>query len=151
MELSAVPEALVTIRAARDKMEGKSESKGELTHYLERVRESGENPNSAKHLQDKVAARTSKSTCHECEQRCHWAGDPQCPGTRDTYFITWPDDQMFPDREDHRAIMMVERIAPFGVFSSLFKFLREHSVCTGSASNLRYFLVDAHIPVSCCH
>ena len=29
MELSAVPEALVTIRAARDKMKGKSEGKGE--------------------------------------------------------------------------------------------------------------------------
>ena len=28
MELSAVPEALVTIRAARDKMKGKSEGKG---------------------------------------------------------------------------------------------------------------------------
>ena len=29
MELSSVPEALVTIRAARDKMKGKSEGKGE--------------------------------------------------------------------------------------------------------------------------
>ena len=29
MELSAVPEALVTVRAAGDKMQGKSEGKGE--------------------------------------------------------------------------------------------------------------------------
>ena len=29
MDLSSVPEALVTIRAARDKMKGKSEGKGE--------------------------------------------------------------------------------------------------------------------------
>ena len=31
MDLSSVPEALVTIRAARDKMKGKSEGKGEPT------------------------------------------------------------------------------------------------------------------------
>ena len=41
MDLSSVPEALVTIRAARDKMKGKSEGKA---HFLEKARESGENP-----------------------------------------------------------------------------------------------------------
>ena len=126
-------------------MKGKSEGKGELAvsfsgQGMGKFRE----PNSAKHLQDKLAARKSKSTCHDCGQRGHWAGDTQCLGTRDTNFITWPDDQMFPDREDSRTIMMVERIEQFGVFLPCSS-LREH---TNSVSNLRYFLVDAHIAVS---
>ena len=87
----------------------------QLSHSLERARGSGENPNSAKHLQDKFAARKSKSTCHECGQRGHWSGDPQCTATRDTNFTTWT---VLPDREDYRAIMMVERIEQFGVFVS---------------------------------
>ena len=41
-------------------------------------------------------------------QRGHWAGDLGCIGTRDTNFTTWPDEQMLPDREDCRAIVMVE-------------------------------------------
>ena len=65
------------------------------SHFLEKARESGEKHNSAKHLQDKSVARKSKSTCHECGQRGHWAGDPQCHGNRDTNFTTWPDDQSF--------------------------------------------------------
>ena len=131
MDLFSVPEALVTIRAARDKMKGKSEGKGE----------------SAKHLQDKLAARQSKSTCHECGQRGHWAGDPLCPGNRNTNFTTWPDDQSFPDREDSRTIMVVERIGQFGAYPQCSN-LREHSVCTNSVSNFRCSSVDVHIPVS---
>ena len=135
MELSSVPEALVTVRAARDKMKGKREGKGEPAVSI-----SGEGkgkwrkPNSAKHLQDKLVARKSKSTSHECGRRGHWAGDPKCPGTRDSNFTTGTDDQMFPDREDYRAIMMVERIEQFGVFLPCSS-LREHSVCTNSVSN----------------
>ena len=116
-----------------------------LSHFLERAKESGEH--SAKHLQDKSAARKSKSTCHECGQRSHWAGDPQWCGNRETNFTTWPDDQSFPDREDSRTIMVVERIGQYGVFSPCAN-LREHSVCTNSVSNFRCSLVDAHIPVS---
>ena len=46
MKLSAVPEALVTIRAARDKMKGKSEGhcRNLQSHFLGRARESGGNP-----------------------------------------------------------------------------------------------------------
>ena len=62
-------------------------------------------------------------------------------------FTTWPDDQSFPDREDSRTIMVVERIGQFGVFPQCSN-LREHSVCTNSVSNFRCSPVDAHIPVS---
>ena len=34
MDLSSVPEALVTIRAARDKMKGKSEGEGDPAVYI---------------------------------------------------------------------------------------------------------------------
>ena len=75
MDLSSVPEALVTIRAARDKMKDKSEGKGEpAVSFCGKGK--WRKPNSAKHLQDKLAAIKSKSTCHECGQRGHWAGDP---------------------------------------------------------------------------
>ena len=132
MDLSSVPEALMTIRAARDKMKGKSEGKGELAvSFSGKGRGKWRKPNSAKHLQDKLAARKSKST-----QRGHWAGDPQCPGNQDTNFTNWPDDQSFPDREDSRTIM-----APCSN-------LREHSVCTNSVSNFRCPPADAHISVS---
>ena len=70
MDLSSVPEALVTIRAARDKMKGKSESKGEpAVSFSGKGKGKWRKPNSAKHLKDKLAARKSKSTCHECGQR----------------------------------------------------------------------------------
>ena len=145
MDLSSVPEALVTIRAARDKMKGKSEGKGEpAVSFSGKGKGKWRKPNSTKHLQDKLAARKSKSTCHECGQRGSWAGDPQCPGNRDTNFTTWPDDQSFPDREDSRTIMVVERIGQFGVYPQRSNFL-EHSVCTNSVSNFRCSSVDEHI------
>ena len=141
MDLSSVPEALVTIRAARDKM-------GEpAVSFSGKGKGKWRKPNSAKHLQDKLAARKSKSTCHECGQRGHWAGDPQCPGNRDTNFTNWPDDQSFPDREDSRTIMVVERIGQFGVYPQCSN-LCEHSVCTNSVSNFRCSSVGEHIPVS---
>ena len=148
MDLSSVSESLVTICASRDKMKGKSEGKGEpAVSFSGKGIGKWRKPNSVKHLQDKLAARKSKSTCHECGQRGHWAGDPQCPGNQATNFTTWPDDQSFPDREDSQTIMTVERIGQFGVFSSCSK-LREHSVCTNSVSHFRCSPVDAHIPVS---
>ena len=148
MELSSVPEALVTIRAARDKMKGKSESKDEpAVSFSGKGNGKWRKPNSAKHLQDKLAARTSKSTCHECGQRGYWAGDPQCSGHRDTNFTAWPDNQSFPDREDSRTIMVVERIGQSGIFPPCSN-LREHSVCTNYVSNFRCSPVDAYIPVS---
>ena len=101
---------MVSVRAAREKkMKGKSEGKGEPAFSFSFSGKSTgkwRTPNSVKHLQDKIAARKCKSTCHGCGQRGHWAGDLQCPGTRDTKFTTWPDDQMFPDREDYRATML---------------------------------------------
>ena len=42
--------------------------------------------------------------------RLTWAGDPQCPGNRDTNFTTWPDD---------------ERIGQFGAYPQCSN-LREH-------------------------
>ena len=111
MELSSVPQALVTIRAGRDKMKGKSESKCEpAVSFSGTGKGKWRKPCSSKHLQDKLAARKSKSTCHACGQRGHWAGDLRCSGTRDTNFTARPDDQMFPDRKHSRTIMMVERI-----------------------------------------
>ena len=80
------------------------------------------------------------------DKSARWAGDPQCPGTRDTNFTTWSDEQMLPDREDYRSIMMVERTEQIGVSLSCSS-LREHSVCTTSVTNLQPFLVGAHIPV----
>ena len=43
---------------------------------------------------------------------------------------------MFPYREDSRTLMMDDPS------------LRELSVCTNFVSKLKYFVVDAHIPVS---
>ena len=107
MELSAVPEALV--RAASDEMKGKSEGKGEPTvSFSGRCTGRWRNPNSAKHLQDKLAARKANSTCHECGQRGHWAGALGCNGTRDTNFTTWSDERMLADREDNTAVMIIE-------------------------------------------
>ena len=58
MELSSVLEALVTIRAARDKMQGKSEGKCELAVLFSgKGKGKWRKPNSAKNLQDKLAAR----------------------------------------------------------------------------------------------
>ena len=52
MDLSSVPEALVTIRAARDKMKGKSEGKGEpAVSFSGKGKGKWRKPNSAKHLQ----------------------------------------------------------------------------------------------------
>ena len=148
MDLSSLPEALITIRATRDKMKGKSEGKGEpAVSFSGKGKGKWRKPNSAKHLQDKLAARKSKSTCHECGQRGYCAGDPQCPGNRDTNFTNWPDDQSFPDREDSRTIIVVERIGQSGVFPPCAN-LREHSVCTNSVSNFRCSPADAHISVS---
>ena len=84
MELSAVPEV------ARDEMKGKSGGKGEpAVSCSGRGKGRWRKPNSAKHLEDKLAARKANSTCHECGQRGHWAGALGCTGTRDTNFTTW--------------------------------------------------------------
>ena len=137
------PAALMTVRAARIKMKGKSEGKGEPSvSFSVKGNRKWRKPSSGKHLQDKLAARKAKSICHECGQRGHWAGDPGCSGTRDTNFTTWSDEQMLPDREDYKAIMMVARC-----FSS-FSGLREHSVCTTSVTNLQQFPVGEHAPVT---
>ena len=104
MELSAVPEALVTVRAASDEMKGESEGKGEPAISCSgKGKGRWRKPNSAKHLQDKLAARKANSTCHECGQRGHWAG-----GARDTNVTTWSDERILADREDYRAVMIVE-------------------------------------------
>ena len=144
MESSAVPEALVTMRAARDKMKGKSEGKGEPTVSFSRQgKGKWRKPSSAKHLQVKLSARKAKSTCHECGQRGHWAGDPGCTGTRDTNFTAWSDEQMLANREDYRATVSVERVEQFDGFPSCFG-LREHSVCTTSVTKLHQFPVGEH-------
>ena len=88
MELSAVPEALMTVRAARDKMKGRCEGKGEpAISFSGKGKGKWRKPSSAKQLQDRLAARKAKSTCHE--QCCRWAGDPGCSGTRNTNYTTW--------------------------------------------------------------
>ena len=57
MDLSSVPEALVTIRAARDKMKGKSEGKSEpAVSFSGKGKRKWRKPNPAKHLQDKFSA-----------------------------------------------------------------------------------------------
>ena len=58
---------------------------------------------------------------------------------RDTNFTTWSDEPVLPDREDCRAIMMVERVEQFDVFLSCCG-LRELSVCTTSATDLQQSL-----------
>ena len=131
--LSAVPEALMTVRAATDKMKGKSEGKGEpAISFSGKGKGKWRKPNSAKQLQDKFAARKSKSTRHECGQRGH--------------LTTWSDEQMLPDREDCRAIMMVERVEQFDVFLSCSGLL-EDSVRTLSVTNLQQCLVYEHAPI----
>ena len=58
MKLSAVHEALVTVRAASDEMKGKSEGKGEpAVSCSGKGKRRWRKSNSAKHLQDKFAAR----------------------------------------------------------------------------------------------
>ena len=55
-------------------MKGKSEGEGEpAVSFSGKGKGKWRKPNSAKHLKDKLAAKKSKSTCHECGQRDHWA------------------------------------------------------------------------------
>ena len=87
-------------------MKDKGEGKGEpAVLFCGKGKGKWRKPSSAKHLQDKLAARKTKSTWSG--QRGHWAGDPGCSGTGDTNFTTWSHEQVLPDREDCRAIMMV--------------------------------------------
>ena len=63
MNLSSVPETLVTIRPAQDKMKGKSEGKGEpAVSFYGKGKGKWRKPNPAKHLHEKLAVRKSKST-----------------------------------------------------------------------------------------
>ena len=56
MDLSSVPEALVTIRAARDNMKGKSEGKSELAvSFSGKGKGKWRKPNSAKHFAGQVS------------------------------------------------------------------------------------------------
>ena len=85
MELSVVPEALMTVRCATDKTKGKD---APAVSFSGKGKGRWRKPSSAKQLQDKLAARKAKSTCDACGQRGHWAGDPGCCGTRDAKFVT---------------------------------------------------------------
>ena len=83
MDLSSVPEALVTIRAARDKMKGKSEGKGELAvSFSGRGKGKWRKPNSAKLLWDKLAARKAKPTL-VVERIGQFGVFPQCSNLRE--------------------------------------------------------------------
>ena len=53
---------------------------------------------------------------------------------RETRHTTWSGEYVLPDREDFRAIMMVERVGQSDVFPSC-PSLREHTVCTVSVTN----------------
>ena len=67
MELSTVLEVLMTVRTARDKMKGKSAGKGEpAVSFSGQDKGKWRKPNSVKQLQDNLAARKAKPTCHEC-------------------------------------------------------------------------------------
>ena len=70
-------------------------------HSLESGKGKWRKPSSTKQLQGKLAARKANSTCHECGQSAHWAGDPGCPGTRDTNFTTWSDEHVLPGSQGH--------------------------------------------------
>ena len=148
MELSAVPEALVTVRAARDKMKGKSEGKRRTCslHFWKgqgKVAKTPTQPNicrkrlgcekkPSRHVTRAVNVVIGLAILDALERETPMSGLGQM-------------NKMLPDREDSRTIMMVERIEQFGVFPPSSS-LREHSVCTTSVSNLPYFPVDAHIP-----
>ena len=116
------------------------------SHFLERARESGENPTQPNICRTNWLRESRNQRVTSVDNADIWAGDPQCPGNRDTNFTTWPDDQSFPEREDSPTIMVVERIGQFGVDPQRSNF-REHSVCTNSVSNFRCSSVDEHIPV----
>ena len=74
MELSLVPEALMTFHAARDKMKGKSEGQGEPgASFSGKGKGKWRKLSSDNNLQHRLAARKAKSTCHECGQRGQWA------------------------------------------------------------------------------
>ena len=73
LELSAVPEALMTARAATDKMKGKSKGTGEPAVSFVWKREG------------KVAqTELSQIVVYLCGQRGHCSGDPGCSGPRET-------------------------------------------------------------------
>ena len=146
MEWSEVPEALMTVCAARDKMMGKGEGKGERAVSLSgQEKGKGRRPSSAKQLQDKQAARKAKSTCHECGRRGRWAGDPGCSGTRDAKCTTWSDEYGLPTREEFRAIMMGRKSWTIRCFSFVSRFAR--SVCTASVTSLQKSPVTARAGV----
>ena len=65
MELSVVPEALMTVRSATDKTKGKG---APAVSFSGKGKGKWRKPSSAKQLQDKLAARKAKSTCDACGQ-----------------------------------------------------------------------------------
>ena len=70
MELSAVPEALVTVRAPEIRRRPRVKARvSRQSHSLEMARKKWRRPSSANHLQNKLAAREAKSISHECGQR----------------------------------------------------------------------------------
>ena len=60
-------------------------------------------------LQSKIDKRKAKSTCHDCHQIGHWAGDPECPkqrGANAVEHLDAVDEEVF-DYDDAREAMMV--------------------------------------------
>ena len=108
MDLSSVPEALVTSVQPRDKIERQERRQGRTWRLIFWKRQGKvAKTQLSQTFADKLAARKSKSTCHECGQRGHWAGDLNALEMETQNFTIWPNDQSFPDREDSRTIMVV--------------------------------------------
>ena len=126
-------EALVTIRAARDKMKGKSEGKGEPARLIfwKGPGESGENPAQPNICRTNWLRGKSKSTCHECGQRGHCG-------------------QMINHFQIARTVEPSWWLNGLDNLVSILSVQISASIqsCTNSVSNFRCSSVDEHIPVS---
>ena len=103
-------------------------------------------PNSAKYWQDTSAARKSKSTCHECKVQVNVS----------RMWTTWSSGLVIPDalERETKIYLLGQTIKCSHIVKTSRTLmmddpsLRELSVCSNFVSNLKYFVFDAHIPVS---
>ena len=123
----------MTVRAARNKMERQEgEGKGEPAISC-CGKGKGRKPSSVKQLQDKMVARKLCRPVASVDRAATGQEILAVP-ERETRHTTWSGEHVLPDREDLRAIMMVERVGQADVFPSR-PSLCEHSVCTTNVTN----------------
>ena len=83
--LASASEALATVRSARVALKGtgKGDQRPAMAGKGRGCRKGKGRPR-GKSITDRISDRKSRSNCNDCGQREHWAGDPSCPGQRES-------------------------------------------------------------------